>query len=183
VVLDEAISQDLTEPEPLGPRPTRSFPELTDREYETLELVADGHDNASIARLMYTSPKTARNRVSMIMAKVHAKDRAELIVRALTPLEKAGKPIFLTERLETVGAPGEVFMRVPLMSHVPHDAIVRSIEDCVQRDRQLDHPKSGADVTAGARTYLDESGPQLFRYGAQLVARHRLEVRGRMNSV
>jgi DNA-binding NarL/FixJ family response regulator len=82
VVLDEAISQDLTEPEPIGPRPTRSFPELTDREYETLELVADGHDNASIARLMYTSPKTARNRVSMIMAKVHAKDRAELIVRA-----------------------------------------------------------------------------------------------------
>jgi DNA-binding NarL/FixJ family response regulator len=81
VVLDEAIAQDVTD-DTVGPRTARVFPELTDREFETLELVADGHDNASIARLMYTAHKTARNRVSMIMTKLHAKDRAELIVRA-----------------------------------------------------------------------------------------------------
>jgi len=82
VVLDEAIAQDVTEPDPVGPRPTRPFPELTDREFETLEHVADGLDNASIAQAMYTSPKTARNRVSMIMSKLHTKDRAGLIVLA-----------------------------------------------------------------------------------------------------
>ena len=82
VVLDDAIAQDVTEPDPVGPRPARPFPELTDREFETLEHVADGLDNAAIAQAMYTSPKTARNRVSMIMSKLHTKDRAALIVLA-----------------------------------------------------------------------------------------------------
>jgi DNA-binding NarL/FixJ family response regulator len=82
VVLDDAIAQEVTEPEPTGPRRTRPFPELTEREFETLELVADGLDNASIAQAMYLAHKTARNRVSLIMTKLHAKDRAELIVRA-----------------------------------------------------------------------------------------------------
>ena len=82
VVLDEAIAQDVTEPDPVGPRPARPFSELTDREFETLEHVADGLDNAAIAQAMYTSPKTARNRVSMIMSKLHTKDRASLIVLA-----------------------------------------------------------------------------------------------------
>ena len=82
VVLDESIAQEVTEPDPVGSRPGRAFPELTDREFETLEHVADGLDNASIAQAMYTSPKTARNRVSMIMTKLHTKDRAALIVRA-----------------------------------------------------------------------------------------------------
>jgi DNA-binding NarL/FixJ family response regulator len=82
VVLDEAIAQEVTEPNSFGPRPKRAFPELTDREFETLEHVADGLNNAAIAQAMYIAHKTVRNRVSLIMTKVHAKDRAELIVRA-----------------------------------------------------------------------------------------------------
>jgi len=82
VVLDEAIAQEVTESESLGSRSKRSFPELTDREFEALELIADGLDNASIAQATYIAQKTARNRVSSIMIKLHAKDRAELIVRA-----------------------------------------------------------------------------------------------------
>jgi DNA-binding NarL/FixJ family response regulator len=82
VVLDDAITPDTTEPEHVGPSSKRPFPELTEREFETLELVADGLNNSSIGRDMYVSPKTVRNRVSTIMSKLHAKDRATLIVRA-----------------------------------------------------------------------------------------------------
>lgn len=82
VVLDEAIAQDGTEPDPVGPRPKRPFPELTEKEFETLEHVADGLNNAAIAHAMYIAHKTVRNRVSLIMTKLHVKDRAELIVRA-----------------------------------------------------------------------------------------------------
>jgi DNA-binding NarL/FixJ family response regulator len=82
VVLDDAITPDTSEPEPVVSSSKRPFPELTQREFETLELVADGLNNASIGREMYVSPKTVRNRVSTIMSKVHSKDRATLIVRA-----------------------------------------------------------------------------------------------------
>jgi DNA-binding NarL/FixJ family response regulator len=62
-----------------GPRP---FPELTDREREVLDLVARGLDNASIARRLVLSPKTVRNNLSAILAKVQVADRSQLIVRA-----------------------------------------------------------------------------------------------------
>ncbi|MDQ4134112.1 MAG: response regulator transcription factor [Actinomycetota bacterium] len=58
------------------------FPELTDREREVLELVAAGHNNATIATRLYLSPKTVRNHVSNIFTKLQVADRAEAIVRA-----------------------------------------------------------------------------------------------------
>lgn len=60
----------------------RPFPQLTEREREILELVAAGRDNAFIARSLVLSQKTVRNYVSAILAKLHAADRAEVIVRA-----------------------------------------------------------------------------------------------------
>ena len=69
------------------------------------------------------------------------------------------------------------------MTDVPHQPVAGGVEDGVQRDRQLDHPKPGSDVAAGARSDLDEPGAQLFGNGAQLIARHRLEVRGRLDTV
>lgn len=58
------------------------FPELTGREREVLELIALGHDNATIARRLVLSGKTVRNYVYGIVAKLDARDRSELIVRA-----------------------------------------------------------------------------------------------------
>lgn len=58
------------------------FPELTDREREVLDLIAQGVNNASIARKLYLSPKTIRNHVSNIFSKLQVADRAEAIVRA-----------------------------------------------------------------------------------------------------
>jgi DNA-binding NarL/FixJ family response regulator len=67
------------------PRPVADpamFPELTERELEVLELVAQGRSNAEITSGLGISPKTVRNHVSNIFAKLQVRDRAEAIVRA-----------------------------------------------------------------------------------------------------
>ncbi|MFC4062322.1 response regulator [Planomonospora corallina] len=58
------------------------FPQLTPREREILSLVAAGRSNAQIASALFLSPKTVRNNISNIFAKLHVADRAEAIIRA-----------------------------------------------------------------------------------------------------
>lgn len=58
------------------------FPELTEREREVLALVADGLDNLAIARRLVVNPKTVRNHVSNILAKLHVTSRAAAVARA-----------------------------------------------------------------------------------------------------
>jgi DNA-binding NarL/FixJ family response regulator len=62
-----------------APRP---FPQLTSREREVLELVAQGRSNAAIATRLHLSQKTIRNNVSSILVKLQVADRAQAIVRA-----------------------------------------------------------------------------------------------------
>lgn len=66
-----------------GPkRDQPSFPELTTRERDVLDLLAGGLSNHAISRQLGVSPKTAANHVSNILNKLQAADRAEAIVRA-----------------------------------------------------------------------------------------------------
>lgn len=58
------------------------FPELTDREREVLDLVARGFDNTTISRRLVLSPKTVRNHVANVLAKIGASDRSAAIVAA-----------------------------------------------------------------------------------------------------
>ncbi|HVA06743.1 MAG TPA: response regulator transcription factor, partial [Acidimicrobiales bacterium] len=59
-----------------------AFPQLTDREHEILDLLAQGHPNATIATRLRISDKTVRNHVSNIFTKLAVADRAQAIVRA-----------------------------------------------------------------------------------------------------
>jgi DNA-binding NarL/FixJ family response regulator len=63
-------------------QPGRPFPELTERETEVLDLIAAGRSNAQIAGALFLSPKTIRNNITSILAKLQATDRAEIIIRA-----------------------------------------------------------------------------------------------------
>ncbi|MCB0003377.1 MAG: response regulator transcription factor [Anaerolineae bacterium] len=54
-----------------------AFPELTDREREILDLIAQGRTNAEIADLLVVSLKTVRNHVSTIFNKLQVADRAQ----------------------------------------------------------------------------------------------------------
>jgi DNA-binding NarL/FixJ family response regulator len=57
--------------------PTHFFPELTEREYEILTLIAQRKSNADIAAQLVLSPKTVRNHVSNILSKLQVADRSE----------------------------------------------------------------------------------------------------------
>ena len=55
---------------------------LTDREREVLALVGRGLSNEEIGAELYISVATARTHVSRAMTKLHARDRAQLVVTA-----------------------------------------------------------------------------------------------------
>jgi DNA-binding NarL/FixJ family response regulator len=59
------------------------FDELTSREREILELIAQGKTNPEIATILNLSPKTVSNYISNVLLKVHATDRAKLMLMAL----------------------------------------------------------------------------------------------------
>lgn len=56
---------------------------LTAREREVVGLVGQGLSNEEIAERLYLSPLTAKTHVSRAMIKLHARDRAQLVVLAL----------------------------------------------------------------------------------------------------
>jgi DNA-binding NarL/FixJ family response regulator len=62
--------------------PDVSFPELTDREREILDLLAKGQRTGAIAQELYLSPKTVSNHLTSIFAKLQVTDRASAIIRA-----------------------------------------------------------------------------------------------------
>ncbi|GAA3310699.1 response regulator [Nonomuraea dietziae] len=55
---------------------------LTEREREVLALVGTGMTNDEIAAKLFMSPATAKTHVSRAMMKLHARDRAQLVVIA-----------------------------------------------------------------------------------------------------
>jgi DNA-binding NarL/FixJ family response regulator len=59
-----------------------SFPELTEREREVLELIAQGRGNREIASRLHIAPKTVSNHISNIFGKLQVADRARAIVKA-----------------------------------------------------------------------------------------------------
>ncbi len=51
---------------------------LTSREKEILLLVAQGHPNKTIAKMLWLSEKTVRNHITHILGKLHLKSRTQL---------------------------------------------------------------------------------------------------------
>jgi DNA-binding NarL/FixJ family response regulator len=71
--------------------PTDTLDVLTDREREIVGLVGEGLSNDEIAERLVVSPATAKTHVSRAMIKLHARDRAQLVVLAYeTGLVKPG---------------------------------------------------------------------------------------------
>src|SRR5881296_667200 len=74
---------------------------------------------------------------------------AEGVVLALAATREAGNPSAHAYAAHRFAAAGENLVRIGLVSHVPDDAVVRRVEDVVQRDGQLDRPQIGGQVAAG----------------------------------
>jgi DNA-binding NarL/FixJ family response regulator len=57
--------------------------ELSDRELEVLKLIANGKDNAQIAKELFISPKTVKNHISNILMKLQIENRIQAAVYAV----------------------------------------------------------------------------------------------------
>ena len=67
---------------PPAPAAAEPFPELTPREREILELLAEGRRTADIAGTLHLSPKTVSNNLTTIFAKLEVADRTAAVIRA-----------------------------------------------------------------------------------------------------
>ncbi|WP_435969206.1 response regulator [Streptomyces sp. Qhu_M48] len=76
------INRYVTQPPPTSSGTGTSLEELTGREREAVVLVAQGLSNDEIATRMVISPLTAKTHVNRAMTKLHARDRAQLVVLA-----------------------------------------------------------------------------------------------------
>ena len=108
--------------------------------------------------------------------------RAELVVRALGPLEKAGDAALLAEGREFLVASGEELPGIRLVAHVPHDLVGRRVEFAEQRDGQLDAAEARADVAAGDGHGLDQAFADFLGQDRELILAQFPEVRGSVDA-
>jgi DNA-binding NarL/FixJ family response regulator len=90
LILGPAVATRLLNTLVERPQNDESFPELSIREREILDLIADGVNNTAISEQLFLSPKTVRNHITNIFAKLHVADRAQAIV--LARQRSAGQP-------------------------------------------------------------------------------------------
>ncbi|WP_274911378.1 response regulator [Streptomyces sp. WZ-12] len=76
------IARFLAQPAPLARDIPPGLATLTPREREAVTLVAAGLSNDEMAQRLYVTPLTAKTHVNRAMAKLGARDRAQLVVIA-----------------------------------------------------------------------------------------------------
>jgi DNA-binding NarL/FixJ family response regulator len=81
-IFGPAIAQRLMRYFAAPPTPACPFPQLTAREVEILQLMAEHLTNPEIAARLGLTPKTVRNNVSNIFTKLQVADRAQAIIAA-----------------------------------------------------------------------------------------------------
>ncbi len=76
-----------------APPPARSLAGVTEREREVLVLIARGLSNTEITRELHVSTGTLKTHIGHLLAKLHARDRAQLVITAYEAgLVSAGSP-------------------------------------------------------------------------------------------
>jgi DNA-binding NarL/FixJ family response regulator len=75
------IAEFARRPEPTQ-SPDHALDRVTEREREVLTLIGRGLSNTEIAQHLHISLATARTHVSHLLSKLHARDRAQLVITA-----------------------------------------------------------------------------------------------------
>ena len=66
-----------------GPAPREPRYELTHREFDVLQLIADGLANREIGERLFLSEETVKSHVKTLLEKLHARSRAHAVAIAL----------------------------------------------------------------------------------------------------
>jgi DNA-binding NarL/FixJ family response regulator len=93
--LGPGLAQKLLTPPGLSPSPppaaaTTALEELTPREQEILQLIAQGASNREIAQQLYIAEKTVKNHVTNILSRLGLRDRTQAAVWLHTHNRDAG---------------------------------------------------------------------------------------------
>jgi DNA-binding NarL/FixJ family response regulator len=75
------IAEFVRRPGPAQPPPA-GLDALTEREREVLTLIARGLSNTELAEHLHLSPATVKTHIGHLLAKLHARDRAQLVIAA-----------------------------------------------------------------------------------------------------
>ncbi len=78
----EQFSSPLPTPDPPSEPPSPFYGELTPRELEMLDLIAQGLKNREISTRLHISEKTVGNHVSNVFRKLQVTDRVQAVIRA-----------------------------------------------------------------------------------------------------
>jgi len=80
----------------------------------------------------------------------------ECIKAGFTAPGKTGKSIFLAQRIHLLASPGENFMGIGLMAHIPYQAVIRRIETIMQGDGQFHYAQTRGQMTTGAGNCINQ---------------------------
>ena len=88
---------------------------------------------------------------------------AESIVDGLLALGKARDAALLAQAAKCLAPAREDLMRIRLMSDVPDDLVLRTVESPVQGERELHRAKARGEVAARLGNRIDDRAAQLPR--------------------
>src|SRR5262249_27768953 len=102
---------------------------------------------------------------------------------ALGALGETGKPAALPQGPDAVASFSQNLVRIGLMPHVPDQAVLRGVEDVVERNRELDNSKAGAEMPARDGDGVDRLLAQLVGELATLTGMEPSRLGGRLDEV
>ena len=107
---------------------------------------------------------------------------AKGVVFAFFTTRKARDAAQLAQRWHALAPTGQDLVRIGLVPHIPHQPVVRRVENVVQGDGEFHRAEVGAEVTPGARHVLQHTLAHLVGQAFELRARQAAQVAGVFDS-
>ena len=109
--------------------------------------------------------------------------RTKRIKGRLAAFGKAAQTIFLPQAVHFIPPPGEYFMGISLMAHVPNQPVARRVKHRMQRNSQFHNTKTCPKMTTGFRHHPDRLGTQFPRQRSQFPVGKSLEISRRLDPI
>ena len=106
---------------------------------------------------------------------------AKGVVLAFAAPWETAQAALLAQGGHALAPPGQNFVRIGLVAHVPHQAVLRGVVDVVQGHGQFDSAQIGAEMPPRLGHAVEQKGPQLSRQGRQLRARQTAKIGRSLN--